>query len=269
MSKTVPILLVYLSLGANCATATPISEGFKLVFSEPGVEFYQRGLPIHQSEYVTVVRLDRGSIANIISTISDAPDGKLERKSLLDFWNLASQKKTENTKLKVLINGTFFSQKLDPTPIAFGLKVGGKVISYGYGLDEFPGLIKILGFDSQKAFIVSYNRPNDLDIETPNLMGGLDATANKSASKYLPRTFAGVKDEDSEGFNETVIFYSSPAARQIDASNVLDSFGAKEKVMLDGGSSTGLIVNGVTYIKANRSVPQTIAIYASRINQGN
>jgi hypothetical protein len=264
MSKIVAIVLSCLLLGANNANGNSIPEGFELVFSNSGVRFYQRSLPIRQREYVTVVRLDRGKIANVIGTVSEAPDGKLERKSLLAFWNLAAKENTKKDKLKVLVNGTFFSQRFDPAPIAFGLKVAGNIVSYGYGLDEFPGLIKILGFDNKNAFINDYRNPKHLHNKTPNFIGGLNVTANKSLEKSLPRTFVGVKDEDNNGVNETVIFYSSAAARQRDASHVLDSFGANHKIMLDGGSSTGLIVNGVTYIKANRTIPQAIAIYASQ-----
>jgi hypothetical protein len=264
MSKTAAIALSCLLSGANNANANQTPEGFELVFSHSGVQFYQRSLPIRQQEYVTVVRLDRGKIANVIGTVSEAPDGKLERKSLLQFWGLAAKENTQNNELKVLVNGTFFSQRFDPAPIAFGLKVAGNVVSYGYGLDEFPGLIKIFGFGNKKAFIDDYNNLQDLDSKTPNFIGGLNVTAGKSSEKYLPRTFVGVKDEDNNGINETVIFYSSAAARQREASNVLDTFGANNKIMLDGGNSTGLIVNGVTYIKANRTVPQAIAIYASQ-----
>ncbi|PSB01480.1 phosphodiester glycosidase family protein [Merismopedia glauca] len=264
MSKTLPITVICLLWAANPVSANSITEGFELVFRQSGVELYQRISAINRSEYVTVVNLNQGRIANVIGTVSEVPDGKLERKSLLDFWYLAAKKNTKTSQVKALLNGTFFSQKLNLTPIAFGLKVAGNVMSYGYGLDEFPGLIKIFGFDSQKAFIAQYNNRNDFDIKTPDLIGALDSTANKSADKYLARNFVGIKDEDSNGTNETVIFYSSTAARQIDASQILDSFGAKEKVMLDGGSSTGLVVNGVTYIKANRTIPQAIAIYAGK-----
>jgi len=48
---------------------------------------------------------------------------------------------------------------------------------------------------------------------TPEVVGGLDVVANKSALGYLPRTFVGVRDDHGNGTKETVIFYSSSYAR--------------------------------------------------------
>lgn len=264
MSKTVAIAIVLVAIASNSSSASPIPAGFKLVFSESGVEFYQRNSQPSVSEYVAIADLNRSSIANIIGKVDGAPDGKLERKYLQDFWDDAVKQNGENRKVKVLFNGTFFSQKLDPSPIAFGLKVEGNVASYGYGLDEFPGLIKIFGFDSATAFISDYQNRESFKIRTPNLVGALDSKANKSAQKRLPRTFVGVKDANGDNINDTVIFYSSNSAKQADAVRVLKSFGAIEKVMLDGGSSTGLIVNGRTYINPSRTIPHAIALYAGK-----
>ncbi|BAZ15474.1 hypothetical protein NIES4071_73460 [Calothrix sp. NIES-4071] len=88
-----------------------------------------------------------------------------------------------------------------------------------------------------------------------DVVGALDATADKSASRYLPRTFVGVK-------KNTAIFYSSNYARQIDAATTLRKFGASETAMLDGGGSTNIVIDGKPIISTNRLIPHAIAIYS-------
>jgi hypothetical protein len=264
VAKVLAIAPIFLLGASSYGLATPIPKGFNSILDRSGVQAYRRDLGDGRSEYVTVVNLKRGKITHIIGTVSQTPHGKIERKSLLGLWDLAAKNKPKNTTLQILVNGTFFSQKLDPAPLAFGLKVGRKVVSYGYGLDEFPGLLRIFGFNDRKAAIANLNDAKIFDNSFPNLVGALDSTANKSADKYLPRTFVGIKDTDGDRNYETVIFYSSSAVRQIDASHTLDSFGVQKKVMLDGGSSTGLTIDGVVYIQPNRTIPHAIAIYASQ-----
>jgi len=58
--------------------------------------------------------------------------------------------------------------------------------------------------------------------------------------------------------------FSSQYARQSDANNVLRAFGATNTAMLDGGGSTGLIVDGSTKILTARTIPHAIAIYAGK-----
>lgn len=63
---------------------------------------------------------------------------------------------------------------------------------------------------------------------------------------------------------ETVLVFSSTAARQIDAANTLKSFGANRVAMLDGGGSTGLVVEGKNLIDSGTAVPHAIAFYSRR-----
>jgi hypothetical protein len=98
----------------------------------------------------------------------------------------------------------------------------------------------------------------------PEVVGALDVNADKYATRYLPRTFVGVRDVNGDRIQETVLLYSSNYARQIDASRVLKDFGASAQAMLDGGSSTGIIVDGQPLISTNRSIPHAIAVYAGK-----
>jgi hypothetical protein len=77
-----------------------------------------------------------------------------------------------------------------------------------------------------------------------------------------PRTFLGIRDNDSDGNYETVFIFSSNAATQSSAASMLSSFGATEIVMLDGGGSTGLIIDGTAQINTGRTLPHALAVYA-------
>lgn len=111
----------------------------------------------------------------------------------------------------------------------------------------------------QSALSISpYARSIFDDKSNANAVGALDVTADKSANRYLPRTFVGVNRD------RTAIFYSSNYARQIDATNTLKAFGALYMAMLDGGGSTGIIIDGKPVIPTNREIPHAIALYSGK-----
>ena len=70
-----------------------------------------------------------------------------------------------------------------------------------------------------------------------------------------------MRDDNSDNLNETVIFYSSNYARQVDAINALMCFGANNSAMLDGGGSTGIIVDGKPLIDTPRKIPHAIGVF--------
>jgi Phosphodiester glycosidase len=266
-SSTSILAIAFISITFHVlAQAPPIAKGFQHILQEPGVEVYQKDYPGRQSDYVTVVNLEKGTIRNLTGSVTGATSGKVKKKLLGEFWQDAVNKSTSISKAKVVVNGAFFSTNDDPTGIAFGLKIGGNTISYGYGIGkEYIGEVRIFSLNSQQASanIESYDK-RIFDSSTPDIIGGLDATANKYAERSLPRTFVGVRDRDGNGTKETVILYSSSYARQIDADNILTDFGAIATVMLDGGGSTGLIVNGKPLILQQRKLPHALAVFAGK-----
>ncbi|WP_026733674.1 phosphodiester glycosidase family protein [Fischerella sp. PCC 9605] len=247
------------------AQALSIPSGFQPILEDTGVQVYKKDDTNGKLEYVTVVNTAKATIENLIGAVDSTPNDRVSKKTLSNFWQDAVNQNTSSRKAKVVVNGAFFSTRDNPTGIAFGLKVHGNLITYGYAIGkEYPGQIRtfafnpLLGSANIQAYIQqTFNR-------FPEVIGLLDTGANKSASKYLPRTFVGVRDDNSDGVKETVLLYSSNYARQIDASQVLRSFGASAQAMLDGGGSTGLIVDGKSFISTNRPVPHAIAVYAGK-----
>jgi hypothetical protein len=264
VSFSMMALLVIIGLAnTNKVQATvPVPAGFQLILSDQGVKVYRKNYTGGQPDYVTVVDLRYGTIRNFTGWVTgDA----IERRSLSTHWNNAVAQNTANRRAKVAINGTFFSTDAYPAPIAFGLKADWWKMSYGYGLNEFPGLVRTLAFDSGfgSSSIQPYSQ-STFDSGIPDVVGGLDPTANKQPSSYTGRTFVGVRDDNGDGHSETVVFFSSNYATQAGAVSVLNGFGAGSKMMLDGGGSTGLIVDGTTYINPARTIPHAIIICAGK-----
>jgi hypothetical protein len=239
-----------------------ISTGFQVLVSRPGVQVYKHR---NRQDYVTVANLQTASLVNLTGPATEAPMAKIRHRSLKEFWQTATDNASRQQEPVVLINGTFFQVYKPPTEIAFGLKSGGQVMSYGYGLDEFPGLTRTISWGAGKATLqIQPYRRETFDSQTANVVGGLDPVAGMHVNRALARTFMGIADTDKDGKNETVLVFSSPAARQGEAAETLRQFGANSVIMLDGGGSTGLVLGGKTYLKPNTPVPHALAIYASR-----
>ena len=263
---TVIALLVLIGLADTnkVHAATPIPSGFQPILTDTGVTVYWKTYSNGQPDYVTVLDLRYGTLRNFTGWVYGE---SVERRLLRTFWTDAVYQNTSTRRTRVAINGTFFSTTANPnTPIAFGLKADWWRMSYGYGLGEFPGLIRTLAFDSSygSSSIQPYDRAT-FDAGIPNVVGGLDPSANKSPNSWQPRTFVGVRDDDNNGDSETVVFFSSSYATQSWAVSILSGFGTGSKMMLDGGGSTGLIIDGVDKINPeNRTIPQAFIICAGR-----
>jgi hypothetical protein len=264
LSLSLVTTVISITLQLYTVQALPIDNNFKLMLSEIGVQVYKKDDAKGNTDYVTVVNLKKGTIRNLIGTES-TPNGTVKKKLAREFWQDAVKENTSSLKVMVVVNASFFSTNDDPTGIAFGLKLGGRMISYGYAIGkEYPGQIRTFSFNPDQGIANIQSYAKETFDSMPEVVGGLDAVADKSAFSYLPRTFVGVRDDDGNGTKETVIFYSSSYARQIDASNVLRGFGASATAMLDGGGSTFLIVKGNSLISTERKVPHAIAVYAGK-----
>lgn len=265
--STILLLAILTNVGGAARAAITIPQGFTRILSDTGVKVYRKNYAGGQPDFVTVVDLRSGTLRNFTGWVSGEA---VYRKTLRTFWNDAAAQNSSIKRAKVVLNGTFFATNdRDPYPpvgIAFGLKADWWRMSYGYGVgNEYPGLIRTFAFDSDfgSSSIQSYSR-GTFDSGIPNVVGGLDATANKDKTRYIARTFVGVRDDNNDGHAETIMFFSSKAATQALAFNTLRSFGAGSIMMLDGGGSGGLIVDGTSHITPSRSIPQAFVVYAGR-----
>jgi len=266
---TLAIVLIQLAVASPSQATVPIPSGFILDKSYTGVKVYKKSYTGGAPDYVTIVDLRYASLSSFTGWAYGTPDnGTVECRSLRTHWNNALAQNTSTRVARVAINGTFFDPNNNPAGIAFGLKANWWQMSYGYAIGkEYPGKELTLAYDS--GFGSSSIQPYNKDMFNwgiPDLVGGLDNSANKDGSRNsnIPRTYVGVRDDNGDGHSETVIFFSTAFATQDWAVNILSGFGAGSKMMLDGGGSTGLIVNGLDYVYSGRLIPQAFIVWSGK-----
>lgn len=291
LRRRLPVLLGLLSLAVTWPVqGVTIPVGFNLINSWNGtgsggtgtaVRVYRKDFAGGQPDFVTVVDLRYATIRSTIGSLGGAsPCSSASTRVLCtttsgactasSHWNAASG---VASGLRVLMNGTFFGPG-SPAGLAFGLRQNGTIITYGYGVEsnamdcatasEFPGNTFTLRFNNgtDNAAASNYSFAQFSDPAFPDIIGGLNPTCCKSPTSFIPRTMAGVRDDNGDGTAETVFFYNSAFARLSDGDGALRAFGATSTIQFDGGSSTGLIVGGSMLIANTRLVPHAIGIYA-------
>lgn len=251
------------------AGAAPIPDGFRLVLSDSGVLLYQKDYPKGNPDFVQVIDFNQGASLQLYYGQIDEPgegqgvyggdDPRIQPQTLRTYWQKFN---SSNTRAFCITNGQFFYMPETPTRLAFPLKVDGKIVSDGYGIDDHAGHHLMLEVWSDQVNISDLT-PESLHASTaPDIIGGLDEEANKRAKQFVGRTFTGVDDRDGDGRYETLLIFSTLSARQTDAAEILRSFGADKVMMLDGGGSSGLICEGKDYVASDRFIPQALGVAA-------
>ncbi|PWH12899.1 MAG: hypothetical protein DDG59_15070 [Anaerolineae bacterium] len=245
----------------------PVPDGFTLIRSSVGVQLFRKQYPSGYPDYVQVIRLNRGAEVRLLygkvshqgvtSGVYGGLDVRLNSRSILQYWEelLAS-----TSRAFCVTNGQFFYMYEYPTRLPFPLKVNGRVISGGYSKGEFTDQKFMLEIWKDRADIRPLTKVDFQTSTAPNIVAGLAEDARKSPDKYVGRTFIGVADQNLDGVYETILIFSTQAARQRDAADTLRKFGAEKVMMLDGGLSTQLICQGTPYIQTERLIPQALAV---------
>lgn len=250
--------------------AIQVPDGFRLVMQDSGVRLFRKDYPHGTPDYVEVIRLDQGAAIQVLHGAIAEPrtgqgvyggdDPTLLSHTIQDFWGDFSSSESDAF---CVTNGQFFYMKESPTRLPFPLKVGGKVISDGYGIKDFPGKKLMLELWDDHARITPLSQEALYSSPAPDIVAGLTEDAPKNIKKYVGRTFVGVVDQDQDGKSETVLLFNTRSARQVDAAGVLYDFGATQVMMLDGGGSTQLICRGEALITSDRYIPQALGILAA------
>lgn len=253
------------------ADSSAVPPGFNPVDSAPGIRLYRKDYANGSPDYVQVVQLGSGAEVRLLhGSITEArpthgsyggPDPRFTSLPIETYWrNVAQIEKN----LFCVINGSFFYMPEYPTRLAFPLKVGGRLLSEGWGIKTYLDQKLILELWPGRADIQKLSKESLYDSTAPNILGGLTEDANKRAKYAVGRTFIGLDDGDGDGEAETMLILSTHTARQVGAAAVLREFGADKIMMLDGGGSTQLLCRNGHYIRSDRPVPQALAIIAAR-----
>lgn len=247
----------------------PVPDGFYLIASAPGVDLYRKDYPGGSPDFVQVVDLSRGArLVTMHGEISQLRPGKgayggndarIQAQSLQKYWKELTARSKDAF---CAFNGQFFYMPESPTRLPFPLKVGGKIITDGYGLNEFPDHKLILEVWSDRVDIHPLSQESLYLSSAPDVIGGLTQTANKRSDRYVGRTFLGIDDRNRDGAAEIVLVFSSKLSRQVDAANILAQFGADKVMMFDGGGSAQLICQGEALVSSDRAIPQAFGVVA-------
>jgi hypothetical protein len=255
------------------AASTPeptVPSGFYLVTSAKGVQLYRKNYPKGNPDFIQVADLSQGAAIRLIFRSVAEPrtgkgmfggnDSSFRYQSLKQFWYELS---TTDKNAFCINNGQFFNMKEDPTRLVFPLKEDGTVITDGYGVDDHPGQQLMLEIWPDAVDISNLTKESLYTSTAPDILGGLTEDANKSAKKFVGRTFVGVKNLNPDGKYTTFLVFSTLTSFQSDAAKILKSFGAQKVMMLDGGGSTQLICQGKPYVPSDRLIPQALAILSA------
>ncbi len=260
--------------GTFTPTPTPLTEipaDFHLIDAAQGVQLYRKDYVNGSPDFVQVIDLSLGARVELhYGEITEArpekgsfggPDPRMTSPALQTFW----QKITSNEEDAFCVtNGAFFYMPEYPTRLSFPLKVGGQLITEGWGIDTYVGEQLILELWGDQADIQDLSAEALHDSEAPDILGGLTEQANKRAKFAVGRTFVGVDDRDGDRKYEILLILNTQTAVQSGAAQVLRDFGADKVMMLDGGGSTQLLCRSGYHINSDRPIPQAVAVIAAK-----
>lgn len=244
--------------------------GFEQTLADEGVFLYQKRYANGTPDYVQVVLLDRGAWVELMHAgvaqerpgrgVFGGNDARFNLNNLPNYWYQA--RKLSQTAFCVS-NGSFFYMPETPTRLPFPLKKDGKLLTDGYGQEQYPGQMLMLELWPGYADIRPLTAEDLYQSTAPDILGGLAEDANKRAKFSVGRTFAGVQDFDGDGKMEILYLLNSQTHTQSTAAQVLRDFGAQKVMMLDGGGSTQLLCQGKDMISSERLIPQVVAVFAA------
>ncbi len=280
LSLLLGLIFLVLSLSINLSLSQP--PEFTELRTVPGVKLYSNDF----GDFMQVINLSLGASLKFLQGevvgegTPPAYNGKnpqFKRQTLEEFWFNLSE--IDREKAFSVCNGQFFKGG-NPTELAFPVQADGELISSGYaGAGEFSSEKVVFGMLENSAeivpFLESYNFEQD-SLPYINAIVGIREDGgvktrewySKAPFKKLPRTFLGVADVDRNGINETILILTAHRQTQGGADQLLKKWGAHSVMMLDGGGSTQLIVEGQELLYSTDSNPRTLP-QAIGVLQGN
>jgi hypothetical protein len=241
--------------------------GFNLLFSQRGVELFKKEYPNGTPDYVQVIDLGSGAGFKLMHAPIAEPrvgkgvygddDPRFTLQPLNTFWREAGQAYGE---IFCVSNGSFFYMVETPTRLAFPLKLDGKVVTDGFGSQQYPDQKLMLELWADRAEINPFSAEALHSSSAPDIIAGLSEEANKRIKNSVGRTFVGVVDGDGDGVSEVILLLNTQTGYQSAVADVLRAFGAEAVMMLDGGGSTQLLCQGKNVINSDRPIPQALAV---------
>lgn len=257
------------SLAFADSTTENIPPGFALVNATHSIEMYRKDYKGGNPDFVQIINLSQGAkVIPLNGEIRDprvgdgvygGNDARFELRTIEEYWRTIVSR---DESAFCVTNGQFFLMGETPTRLPFPLKIDGEYLTDGYAKNEFADRKLMLEIWDGKADIRPLTQAAFYSSTAPQIIAGLAEDANKRAAKYVGRTFVGVDDRDLNHDYETILILVTKTARQVDAAEVLRSFGADKVMMFDGGGSAQLTCQGQALVSSDRPIPQALGVVA-------
>jgi hypothetical protein len=256
---------------SKCNEIGPIRppKGFKIISEGRGFCGYQlegEGPATH----VIIADLDEALLHPICGTKTEAG---IERHLLTYYWNLGLRQHKDAYRLKAATNGTWFrSGTMLSTPgSSLGLKCNGK--TYDFGDRNSTSLwnnVQLLTWrpSTRRIELVPNNQLVYSNPEITDIAGVYSEDAPiRGGGKLDGRTIVGLAGCEGGYTCRYLLLYSSLGATLPSAIQASRSFGVVKIGILDGGWSTGFILDGQESIQTlplmhfRRWIPHSYLIY--------
>ncbi len=244
------------------------SLDFRLVDSSSGVSVFQNG-----RDFIVVANLSKGATINLVpgdivntarKSVYGGPDPDFKRMTPEQALN---KERKIHPDAMCVVNAEFFSNLPKSTaPLAFPLKVDGKLLSEGFAtVDKHQGNRLTLELGPNYAKMIPFDNNNITEfrnIKEENAIVSLRPSVNidGSSARQVGRTYVGLAHPDAEGKNSEFIIFVSSASTQPHAEAALKKFGATSIMMLDGGNSSQFLCNNHHYVETTRTIPQYLSV---------
>lgn len=234
-------------------------EDYDKIYSQGGVEIY--GIVTKkESTYIQKVDLSAGASIEVLANVggnSSLPgvfggkNKKFKFSSIRSFWNQAGSKKV------CVSNASFYN---GDRSITQPLKVNGQVLTEGFQTENVNReAMVLLRIWPDRADIVPATAENFYQSSAPTIIGGLDPYQGKKGyEKRVSRTMVGTDGKQ--------VYIISKSGTQKSVAKELESLGASQVIMFDGGGSSKIICRSGIYKggEEDRLIPDVIVSMASR-----
>jgi len=149
--------------------------------------------------------------------------------------------------------------------VAFPVRARGYLETEGYGdpsgnnPEKATSDYKVLCINNEQANanIYDYYRLDQVQ-KCPDELVSFNKDVYKDDTRG--KTFIGVTDRDNDGYNETILIYSTSFASRAEADQNLRNFGAIDTMQFDGGGSSQLRVGDKNFVSSTRTVWHALVV---------
>lgn len=286
-NKLVPIISIAVCLFASGSAYADCLHGWSLIQSDIGVTLCAR----NNEEFIQTVELDKGaSLKMIVGTegyygcqkspitlFNAEPNPCINKMSQNTIWD--NFRNSFGDSAFSVINGQFFNDQIDPTPLSLSLKSNGSVVSYGDKQEHLKNLVALQIFSDGVRITDPLSWDHVYNTEANDVVVGYRGYGDLPKVTYdtssEPKTIMGIGGTANNNgrYNKVYIYSSRKYVTRDYAVSLLANSGAIASIVLDSGGSALLtakgtkLVYGRTGMSSARPVPHAIGVVSGSNSQ--